>query len=194
MATANFRKLHRQIAPIIFLPLLLTALTGVAYRLAENWFGIEGDASEIFIKIHQGKFLGDRLVPIYVFMVALGTIGIIVSGLTMTKLFGGNRPERQGAKLDFRKVHRIVAPIIFLPLTVSALTGLLHTIGITWFNISDRTGEILLNIHQGEYLGEFLMPIYVLLVGLGAILMLISGINMTGIFRKKRQSQTDDNS
>ena len=194
MANINFRKLHRQIAPIIFIPLLLTAITGVAYRLAENWLGMEGEASEIFMVIHQGGYLGKALRPFYVLLLALGTIGIIVSGLTMTKLFGANRPERAEAKLDFRKVHRIAAPIIFLPLAVSTATGLIYRIGRSWFQMSDEVGEIFLTIHQGEYLGEFLMPIYVLLVGLGAILMLVSGINMTGIFRKKRQPKIDDNS
>ncbi|HLO48485.1 MAG TPA: PepSY domain-containing protein [Kamptonema sp.] len=194
MANVNFRKLHRQIAPIIFIPLLLTAITGVAYRLAENWLGMEGESSEIFMVIHQGEYLGKALRPFYVLLLALGTIGIIVSGLTMTKLFGANRPERVESKLDFRKLHRIAAPIIFLPLAVSTVTGLIYRIGRSWFQMSDEVGEIFLTIHQGEYLGEFLMPIYVLLVGLGAILMLVSGINMTGIFRKKRQPQIDDNS
>ena len=194
MANINFRKLHRQIAPIIFIPLLLTTLTGVVYRLAESWFGLEGDASEIFMVIHQGGYLGKKLRVFYVLLLALGTIGIIVSGLMMTKFFGANRPERQGTKLDFRKVHRIAAPIIFLPLAVSTVTGLIYRIGRTWFNMSNDVGEIFLNIHQGEYLGDFLMPLYVLLVGLGAIMMLVSGINMTGIFRKKRQLKTEEDS
>lgn len=194
MTNINFRKLHRQIAPIIFIPLLLTTLTGVVYRLAESWFGLEGDASEIFMVIHQGGYLGKKLRVFYVLLLALGTIGIIVSGLMMTKFFGANRPERQGTKLDFRKVHRIAAPIIFLPLAVSTVTGLIYRIGRTWFNMSKDVGEIFLNIHQGEYLGDFLMPIYVLLVGLGAIMMLVSGINMTGIFRKKRQLKTEEDS
>lgn len=200
MANVNFRKIHRQISPIIFIPLLLTALTGVAYRLAESWLGMEEDGAQnfmdihLFMDIHQGSYLGHKLRAFYVLLLALGTIGLIVSGLTMTKLFGANRPERPDAKLDFRKVHRIAAPIIFLPLAVSAVTGLIYRIGRSWFQMSDEVGEIFLKIHQGEYLGEFLMPIYVLLVGLGSILMLVSGINMTGIFRKKRQPQIDTES
>ncbi|OCR01164.1 peptidase [Oscillatoriales cyanobacterium USR001] len=194
MTNINFRKLHRQIAPFIFIPLLLTALTGVIYRLAEDWFGIEGDATKIFMVIHQGEYFGQSFAAIYVLLLALGTIGIIVSGITMTKLFGAKSPEKPGTKLDFRKIHRIAAPIILLPLAISTVTGLIYRIGRAWFNMSKDAGEIFLNIHQGEYLGEFLMPIYVLFVGLGAILMLVSGINMTGIFRKKRQPKTDKDS
>lgn len=194
MANVNFRKLHRQVAPIIFIPLLLSALTGVAYRLAESWFGIEGDAAEIFMVIHQGGYLGKALRPFYVLLLASGTIGLIVTGLTMTKFLGGARPERQGAKLDFRKVHRIAAPIVFLPLAVSTVTGVIYRVGRSWFKMPKEVGEFFLNIHQGEYLGDFLMPIYVLLVGLGAILLLVTGLNMTGIFRKSRQPKTEEDS
>lgn len=98
MASINFRKLHRQVAPIIFIPLLLTALTGVTYRLAQSWFGIEEDAAEIFMVIHQGSYLGKELRPFYVLLLALGVIGLIVTGLTMTKFFGRARPERPDRK------------------------------------------------------------------------------------------------
>ncbi|MEG4850389.1 PepSY domain-containing protein [Microcoleus sp. B5-D4] len=194
MASLNFRKLHRQVAPIIFIPLLLSALTGVTYRLAQSWFGIEDDAAEIFMVIHQGSYLGKELRPFYVLLLALGVIGLIVTGLTMTKFFGRARPERPGAKLDFRKVHRIATPIIVLPLAVSTVTGVIYRVGRSWFKMPKEVGEVFLNIHQGEYLGDFLMPIYVLFVGIGAILLLVTGINMTGIFRKRRPQTTEEDS
>jgi hypothetical protein len=193
MASINFRKYHRQIAPIIFIPLLLTALTGVAYRVAESWLGIEGDAVEFFLDIHQGNYLGKQLRPFYVLFLALGVIGLIVSGLVMTRLFA-NRPNRSNAKLDFRKIHGISAPIIFLPLAVSTITGLIYRIGRSWFGMSKDVGNVLLSIHQGEIFGEFFTPIYVIFVGLGAVLLLVTGINMTGIFRRKRQPKVEENS
>ncbi len=36
----NWRKLHRFIAPILLLPILLTTITGVAYRVGRSWFGM----------------------------------------------------------------------------------------------------------------------------------------------------------
>ncbi len=192
MANINFRKYHRQIAPIIFVPLLLTALTGVIYRVAESWFGLEGDAVEFFLDIHQGSYLGKQLRPFYILFLALGVIGTLVSGIVMTRLLA-DRPERQDVKLNFRKVHRIFAPIILLPLAISTITGLIYRIGRSWFGMSKDVGNIFLSIHQGEFLGEFLTPVYVIFVGLGAVLLLVTGISMTGIFRKKRQSVSGEN-
>jgi uncharacterized iron-regulated membrane protein len=182
MALFTLRKLHRRIAPLLFLPLLLTALTGIAYRLGKSWFGMSDQAGDIFMVIHQGEYLGAPLKPIYVLLTGLGMIGLIVTGLSMTGRLGGAHKQ-----LDVRQVHRIAAPIVFLPLVVSVLTGVIYRLGKSWFGLSAKQAEIFMVIHQGEYLGNAGKAIYVLLVGLGLITMLATGINMSGIFRQRRQ-------
>lgn len=187
MNQATFRKLHRKLAPIIFIPLSLSAITGIAYVICESWFGMSGETAEIFMEIHQGEYLGDQLKPIYVLLVALGLIGMTVTGLIMTRLFSKARPTKT-VKLDYRTIHRIAAPILFLPFLVSAVTGVAYRIGRSWFGMSRDQAEILLEIHQGEYLGDFFIPIYVLLVGLGLLGMIATGINMLGWFRSRKSS------
>lgn len=186
MDKRTFRKIHRKIAPILFLPLVLSALTGLSYRLGKSWFGMSSDNAEIFMIIHQGEYLGDQLKPIYVLLLGLGLLGAIASGLTMTAIFNKNPKSPPNSQINFRKVHRLLAPIIFLPLIISALTGIIYRIGKSWFGMSADTAHIFMQIHQGEYFGDFGKPIYVLLVAIGLIAMLITGINMTGIFRKPR--------
>jgi PepSY-associated TM region len=183
MPQTNFRKLHRNIAPTLFLPLLITALTGIAYRLGRSWFGMSEDIGEIFLVIHQGEYLGDKLKPVYVLLVGLGMIGLIVTGLSMARLFN-LRSRREADSL--RSVHRAIAPIIFLPLVVSAVTGIAYRLGKSWFGMTSEQAEIFLVIHQGEYLGSFLKPIYVLLVGVGLAVMLFSGIRISGTFTRDR--------
>ncbi|BAQ61514.1 hypothetical protein GM3708_1920 [Geminocystis sp. NIES-3708] len=56
----------------------------------------------------------------------------------------------------------------------------------SWFGASDEFGEMILFIHQGEFLGKDLRVFYVLLNGLGLIAMVISGIVMSGIFRRRK--------
>jgi uncharacterized iron-regulated membrane protein len=178
----NFRKLHRKVAPILFLPLLLTALTGVAYRIGRSWFAIPEDIAEFFMTVHEGRFLGKPLVPIYVLLVGLGLIGMIATGLVMMK----RRSLSFNAQPNWRWIHRILAPIAFLPLLASALTGIAYRLGKAWFGLSSEQTAILMRIHQGSYLGSTLKPVYVLLVGVGLIGLLITGIQMTGIFRKRK--------
>lgn len=186
--SVKFRKLHRKIAPILFIPLLLSALTGVIYRLGKSWFGMSAKASSITMSIHQGTYLGKDLRPFYILLIGLGLLGLIVTGLTMSKFF--NKSSKSAPKKrDSRWVHRILAPIVCLPLFLSAISGIAYRIGRTWFGMSSDFGELMMVIHQGEYLGDFLKPIYVLLVGAGLVFMLVTGINMTGIFRKRRVPQ-----
>ncbi len=176
-ASGFFRKLHRKTALIIFLPLLISALTGIIYRLGKSWFGMSNKVGNIFMVIHQGEYLGTPLVPVYVLLVGLGLLGMIVTGLSMTGISGNNRSSLRG-KLNLRKVHRIFAPIVFLPLSASAVTGVIYRLGKSWFGMSPQNAAIFLRIHQGSYLGNFFKPIYVLFVGLGLIIMLITGINL----------------
>jgi len=89
----NWRKIHRFIAPIIFLPILLTTLTGVTYRIGRSWFGMTKDVGEIFLSIHQGSFLGPQLRPFYVLLDGLGLIGLLVTGIIMMGFF--RKPRRR---------------------------------------------------------------------------------------------------
>jgi hypothetical protein len=89
MNIRNIRQLHRKIAPIIFLPLLLSALTGVSYRIGKSWFGLSEEFGDAMMFIHQGTWLGSQLRPFYVLLNALGAIGMIITGIIMSGLFFG---------------------------------------------------------------------------------------------------------
>jgi PepSY-associated TM region len=180
----NFRKLHRKSAPIVFIPLFLSALTGVAYSLGRNWFGIPGEIAGFLLNLHEGRFLGKPLVPVYVLLVGLGLLGMVVTGVTMIKW--QRKASKSQPKKDWRWVHRVLSPIAFLPLFVSAITGIGYRLGRAWFGLSREQASILLQIHQGSYLGNTFKPFYVLLVGASLLALLITGIQMTGIFRKRQ--------
>ncbi|MEC4853385.1 MAG: PepSY domain-containing protein, partial [Jaaginema sp. PMC 1079.18] len=68
MQSRNFRKLHRVLAPIVFIPLFLTATTGVLYRVGSSWFGTPPNFSHWMMYIHQGDFLGGQLRVVYVLL------------------------------------------------------------------------------------------------------------------------------
>ena len=186
MSTINLRKLHRKIAPILFLPLLLSAFSGIAYRIGRTWFGLSDDFGDFMMTIHEGRYLGKPLVPVYVLLAGLGLAAMLVSGITMIKQRRKNsQGESQPAKFSFRLVHGLLAPVIFLPLFVSASTGITYRLGKAWFGLSNEQAKFFLDIHQGSYLGKELRAVYVLLVGLGLLAMLVTGIQMTGILRSR---------
>jgi len=87
MNTKSLRKLHRTLAPILFIPFFLTAFTGVAYRLGESWFGLSDNTIEWMMYIHQGSYLGPQLRSVYVLLNGLGLVGMLVSGIMMTSIF-----------------------------------------------------------------------------------------------------------
>ena len=186
MTNLNFRKYHRKIAPILFIPLLLSAFTGISYRIGRTWFGISDDFGESILALHEGKFLGKPLVPFYVLLLGLGLVAMIISGIIMIKQRQKNSQGQFTSKQsNFRSLHGLLAPIFLLPLLVSASTGIAYRLGRAWFGLSDEQAEIFMNIHQGSYLGPFLRVVYILLVGLGLLFILFTWIQMTGIFRKR---------
>ncbi|MGB3639156.1 MAG: PepSY domain-containing protein [Rivularia sp. (in: cyanobacteria)] len=180
----NFRKLHRKIAPILFLPLLLSALTGMSYRIGRSWFGLSNEFGNLMMTIHEGRYLGKPLVPIYVLLTGLGLIGIVITGISMLKPRKKiDKNNLKPAKFNARLLHSLIAPVFFLPLFVSASTGIIYRLGKEWFGLSAQQAQFFMSIHQGSYLGSSLRAIYILLIGLGLLIMLVTGIQMTGIFR-----------
>lgn len=188
----KFRTIHRKIAPIVFLPLIVTAFTGVAFYIFTNWFGVSEEKGEFFLEIHQGEFLGDQLRPIYVLLVGLGLLGMIITGLVMNPLFKHKSLTKITQKFNQRKYHSLASIILFIPLIISLVTGIVYRLGRSYFHVSKENIEFLLDIHQGEYLGSFIQAIYMILVGIGLISLLITGISMTSIFRKSRQVKSNE--
>lgn len=78
-----FRKLHQAIAPIVFLPLLITVFTGVAYRLSKDWFGLTRDQVHILMVLHEGEYFGKNFESIYVLLNGLGLLWMLVTGSAM---------------------------------------------------------------------------------------------------------------
>ncbi|QDZ40607.1 PepSY domain-containing protein [Euhalothece natronophila Z-M001] len=79
----KFREWHRRIAGIMILPLIITAITGISYRLLKDWFGWSRDQAHFLMVIHEGEYLGDQLKGIYVLLNGLGVLFLLTTGATM---------------------------------------------------------------------------------------------------------------
>jgi len=172
-----FRKFHRFVAPWIFLPLLVTVITGMAYRLGRAWFDLGKVEGSTILHVHIGEWLGKWGSLAYVTITALGLLALIATGATMI--------WKSRSKLPQRRIHRVLGLILLLPLTATAVTGLAYRIGEQFFHMPEATEDLLMKIHQGSWLGKPFTPFYVLLLGAGLLVLLFTGLQMTGLFRKK---------
>jgi len=75
----QLRKLHRALAPIIFLPLLLTVITGVVYQILD---GFEVDRSWL-MALHKGVFGPLDLEMVYPFLNGFGLLVALITGLLL---------------------------------------------------------------------------------------------------------------
>ncbi len=78
-------------------------------------------------------------------------------------------------KMMIRKIHRILAPILFLPLVVTVLTGSLYQIALLNQNFDYYW---LIQIHKGKWGPVDLQAVYPFLNGLGLLVMVATGLSM----------------
>ena len=83
MKSQKIREFHRNFAPIILLPLLITVLTGMSYRIGKSWFGLSRDQVHFLMVIHEGEYLGKLLEPFYVLLNGLGVLWMLITGVML---------------------------------------------------------------------------------------------------------------
>jgi len=86
-----------------------------------------------------------------------------------------------------RLFHRSLALWLALPLCVTLTTGLTYRVGRTFFGMGKPTGNFILDIHTGAWMGEWLSVLYVLSTGLGLLAMAASGLKLLLSTRTKNR-------
>ena len=81
-----FRKYHRLLGLIVALPIALTVLTGMVIAIVREWSLAIEISSRFLLKIHTGEIF--HLQAIYPILNCLGMIGLLVTGLSMSGVFG----------------------------------------------------------------------------------------------------------
>ena len=81
-----FRKYHRAIALVIAIPIFLIVLTGMAATFIREWGLNFGLSASWLIKLHTGEVF--HLEAIYPILNGVGLIGLLVTGLSMSGMFG----------------------------------------------------------------------------------------------------------
>jgi multidrug transporter EmrE-like cation transporter len=91
-----FRKYHRLIAFITFLPVALIVITGMLATIEENWEFVNlGLSRSLILSIHTGSIF--KVHAFYPILTGLGIIGLLVTGLSM---FGRRSKKVKTLDLD----------------------------------------------------------------------------------------------
>jgi len=135
------------------------------------------ETGETILEIHTGGWLGETGSVVYVILMGTGLLGLIATGFYLAL--------KSRAKGQPRVFHRIFGVVFLLPLAASAFTGIAFKVGADWIHLSDGTLGIFMSIHQGSWLGKAVRPFYVLAIGIGLLSLAITGLRMTGAFRRK---------
>ena len=80
---SNSRKFHKALAPWIFLPLFLSSITGLLYRVSKDLLGYSRDQVHWLMSLHEGEWLGNNGELIYVFLNSLGVLWMLITGFQM---------------------------------------------------------------------------------------------------------------
>jgi hypothetical protein len=81
---ARLRQAHGWLAPVVLAPLLLSAITGVSYRLLRDWGGFSRDQAHPLMVLHEGEWLkpwlGQQGETLYVLLNGLGLLWMLLTG------------------------------------------------------------------------------------------------------------------
>ena len=79
----NSRQFHKFLAPWVFLPLFISSVTGLFYRVSKDLLGYSRDQVHWLMSLHEGEWLGDNGELIYVFLNSLGVLWMLITGFQM---------------------------------------------------------------------------------------------------------------
>jgi uncharacterized iron-regulated membrane protein len=81
MLMKKFRQWHRYLAPVMILPIVLTAITGSLFEIAD----LAGQDKQYkwLLNLHKGHFGPLNLEVIYPFLNTLGILVLAFTGMTM---------------------------------------------------------------------------------------------------------------
>ena len=80
---SNSRQFPKTLAPLVFLPLLISAITGLIYRISKDLFGFSRNEVHWLMSLHEGEWLGDNGEIIYVVLNSLGLLWMLITGFQM---------------------------------------------------------------------------------------------------------------
>ena len=185
-----FHKSYSNIARILFIPLLITAITGIFLGLSDRFRVFPTAVANVLMVVHQGEFLGRKLVPFYVLLMGLG---VFVIGL-ITLIDSRDNLISRRTRRNRIGIYKMLALVLVVPLAICVETGVAYRLGTDWLKMPPQQTGILLSLHTGATFGLLLGTLYTLVTGLSLIVLSFTGIEVTSLrnrsSKKSRPSST----
>lgn len=168
--------LHRTMALVFALPLLVSTVTGLTYRVGRYWFGMSKETGGIVLSIHEGRYLGEMVSPVYVLILGLGGLVLLGTGVWMlTRRMPPLPPSPRKSQIS---LHRTLAAIFALPFLLTTVTGIAFRLCQDWAGWTKEEAKWIMDLHQGTWLGSDLRAYYILVIGLGILALIFTGLSL----------------
>jgi hypothetical protein len=76
---------HRVLGGALLLPLMVTAVTGILYKIGQAWFGLSEETADLLMTIHEGGWLGKNLKVYYTVVLGCGLLALGFFGLALLR-------------------------------------------------------------------------------------------------------------
>ena len=93
----NSRQFHKALAPWVFLPLFISSITGLLYRVSKDLLGYSREQVHWLMSLHEGEWLGDNGELIYVILNSIGLVWMLITGVKiLTRNFSFTKKVTKG--------------------------------------------------------------------------------------------------
>jgi len=155
------RRLHRAASLFLLAPLVLAAVTAIAFRVGRSWLGMSPQTADWLMSLHEGRFLGETGRIVYLFLIGGALLYMCATGLGIVLGQRGRQLRIQGR----RRLHRTLALWSIAPFVLIAITGVAYRLMPMAFGWSDAQSAFLLRLHEGTYFGQVGRTVWTVLTG-----------------------------
>jgi hypothetical protein len=155
-------------------PLLLTVVTGTAYRVARAWFDAPKPSVHWLLNLHDMSVIG--LHAFYPLVIGCSALALSLTGARLLKFdsyllrmfkrvtSGASSPVSPTEQTTVsiwpsqwtaRATHRLTVSFMLLPLFITSATGVLYTVVRHWApagSYDPNITKLLMGLHQGTVL------------------------------------------
>lgn len=170
--------MHRYLAYAVILPLAMTTITGLLYKVLLEVFGVQKEKIKFLLKLHQMSILFPNSAVIYTTLLATLVTALTIFGYTMIYnplwKFRSGRNNRFAPR-SMREYHHRYSSVLFIVLLFMSLTGGVYRFCRAALGVGKEDIHWLLELHHMGFLPTWLSVIWVIFTFACIFSLIVSG-------------------